>query len=90
MANSDDKPLKDLADDIHKAKVDAGLAPDPKARESAGRGMQAGVGLVGSVLVCLAAGIGLDRWLGTAPLFMLALLILGFVAGIWQAYRSTQ
>lgn len=42
--------------------------------------------------VCVggAAGWFLDRWLGTTPLLLITLLLLGFVAGMVNMIRSAQ
>ena len=86
-----DKELQDLGKRIHEARVDAGLVPEaqPSTPGQAGRGMQAGFELGIAVLACTFLGIGLDRWLGVKPLFMLLGLILGFAVGMWNLYRSS-
>jgi F0F1-type ATP synthase assembly protein I len=50
------------------------------ARDSFGQGLDATITLI----VFLAAGFGLDRWLGTTPLFM---IVLTFVASIGIFYK---
>ena len=35
-------------------------------------------------------GWWLDRWLGSAPLFLLSLIFLGSAAGIWSIYRQSR
>ena len=47
---------------------------------------------VGSVLTSMIAagfilGYAVDWWLGTAPMFLLALGILGFIGGILKIYK---
>ena len=92
MAENDDEArLKALANKVHEAKREAGLLPQPNPEEAgSGQGMQAGVNLVASVLVCTGLGIALDKWLNMAPLFLLVFLVLGFAAGMWGAYRASQ
>lgn len=46
--------------------------------------------LVGPILVAGAIGYGLDRWLGTAPAFILVFIGLGFYAGVREVYRRYQ
>ena len=47
-----------------------------------------GVELAASIVIGTLMGYGLDRWLGTAPWFMLGGLILGAVAGFRNLYRE--
>jgi len=47
-----------------------------------------GVQLVVSILIGLAFGLALDRWLGTKPWFMLLFIILGVAAGFLNIYRE--
>jgi ATP synthase protein I len=50
------------------------------------------------VLVEMAVGIGVggfigwwvDRWLGTTPIFLVVMLVVGFAAGALNAYRASQ
>ena len=46
-----------------------------------------GVELVSALLVGLAIGWGLDRLLGTRPLFLILLVFLGGIAGIINVWR---
>jgi len=87
---NEQKRLETLGEEVHKAKLAAGLVPNPNAGQaSAGKGMQSGFELVGAILGCTLIGILLDRWLNTTPLFMLVFMVAGFVAGLWRAYRSS-
>lgn len=63
--------------------------------KSGGRADAKGIGIavrIGVELIC-AIGVGfglgyvLDRWLDTAPLFMVVLLFLGGAAGVMNVYR---
>lgn len=50
-----------------------------------------GAELLAALVVALAIGWGLDRWLGTAPWLMIAFFPLGAAAGVlnvWRAFRS--
>ncbi len=50
------------------------------------------------VLIEMVVGVGvgafvgwwLDRWLGTAPILLVVMLLLGFAAGALNAYRASQ
>jgi F0F1-type ATP synthase assembly protein I len=53
----------------------------------------AGIGIyfAGSVLLPLLAGVGLDSWLHTGPVFVLIGLFVGLVAGgfaVWMKVRE--
>lgn len=67
---------------------------DRKARKEAGeRGkglsfaLRIGVEMVASLAVGVGIGIFLDRWLGTAPWFLLLFFIIGSAAGMLNVYR---
>ncbi len=42
---------------------------------------------VSAVVVGALIGWQLDKWLGTAPLFLLVFVLLGTAAGFWNVYR---
>ena len=54
--------------------------------------MNVGAGNVfaSTVIAGLLLGYGVDYWLGTAPLFMLAGGLLGFIGGMRNAHRLMQ
>lgn len=60
----------------------------PKTGKAWGRAMGASSALVASLLVGALLGLGLDRWLGTTPWFLLAGIGLGFAAGLRNVMRS--
>ena len=49
--------------------------------------MQAGYEFVASVLLSAVLGYFLDQWLGTSPLFLITLFLLGTCAGFMSIYR---
>lgn len=53
-----------------------------------GSGLNAGAELVVATLAGGALGLVLDRWLGSAPLFALAGLLLGMVGVLWLMARA--
>jgi F0F1-type ATP synthase assembly protein I len=55
------------------------LKPAP-GTERIGDGAQAGIEVVGTIVVAFLVGWGLDSWLGTTPLFMAGLTVLAAVA----------
>jgi ATP synthase protein I len=48
-----------------------------------------GISLVISILIGLAMGIYLDRWLDTRPLFTLIMLLIGVISGFRNVYILT-
>ncbi|MBL8644539.1 MAG: AtpZ/AtpI family protein [Rhodospirillaceae bacterium] len=79
------------------ARLDAVRAQARQERETYERrrasGAAQGVGfkiaaeLVASILVGAGLGYLLDQWLETAPLFMVAMIFLGFAAALMNIYR---
>ncbi|MDE3060624.1 MAG: AtpZ/AtpI family protein [Pseudomonadota bacterium] len=84
----DDLPsLDELQRKINKAR-DSGEKQDASGSSGAGRGMQMGLELVAGVAVGCVIGYGLDRWLGTLPLFLILFLFLGAAAGFRNMIRQ--
>ena len=50
-------------------------------------GMRVGVELVAAMVVGLAIGWGLDRWLGTRPWMLIVFAFLGGAAGVANVWR---
>ncbi|MEA3544375.1 MAG: AtpZ/AtpI family protein [Thermodesulfobacteriota bacterium] len=48
-----------------------------------------GMSLVISILIGLAMGVYLDRWLDTSPLFTLIMLLIGVLSGFRNVYILT-
>lgn len=55
-----------------------------------GSGMSLGITLLANVLVAMAMGYGLDKWLDTNPLFLLLFIFLGFAAGMRSIWKIIQ
>ena len=53
-------------------------------------GMRIGIELLASVLVGSGLGLFIDSKLGTSPIFVLALVSLGFTAGVLNVLRLTK
>ncbi|HEX8256427.1 MAG TPA: AtpZ/AtpI family protein [Allosphingosinicella sp.] len=102
---AEDEPGQDpkLPEDARLASLDERLrqaqhaeaARTGQARKSADRSEQLGNRVLSYLIGGLAGGalIGwvLDRWLGTSPLLLISLLILGTVGGFWNIIKiSTQ
>jgi len=48
-----------------------------------------GISLVASILIGLAMGVYLDKWLETQPLFTLVMLVIGVISGFRNVYILT-
>ncbi len=48
-----------------------------------------GISLVASILIGLAMGVYLDRWLETSPLLTLVMLLIGVISGFRNVYILT-
>ncbi len=48
-----------------------------------------GISLVASILIGLAMGVYLDKWLDTRPLFTLVMLLIGVISGFRNVYILT-
>lgn len=67
--------------------------PDPGAEPGGfggspwGIGMRVGVEMVSALLVAVAIGWALDRWLGTRPILLGVFVLLGGAAGVLNVWR---
>ena len=86
--------LDDLKARLEKARgaQDRRAGPDAKGRRSGALGvaLQVAFELVGALGVAVLLGWALDRWLGTAPLFLVIFFFLGAAAGGLNVYRRAQ
>jgi ATP synthase protein I len=55
-----------------------------------GVGLRVGVELVSALVVAVAIGYGLDRWLHTLPLFLILFVLMGGAAGLLNVWRLVQ
>ena len=68
----------------------SGAAREKRAGSSGmGVGFRLAIELVTALVVGVAIGYGLDRWLGTAPLFLIVFFFLGAAAGFLNVYRAS-
>ena len=82
---------------LRNARTRAGLeAPQPQPGSSdrasgtpsaLGIGLRVGVELVSALIVAVAIGWLLDRWLGTTPVFIAIFVFVGGAAGVMNVYR---
>jgi ATP synthase protein I len=84
--------LKDLGQRIDKTLKEQRGNPDGVSQEgsAAGLAMRAVTELVVGLLVCMVLGWGADRYFGTAPWIMLALMPLGLAAGVMNVMRLSK
>ena len=57
-----------------------------------GIGLRVGTELVSAMVVALAIGWALDRWLGTKPILLAVFVLIGGAAGvanIWRLFKQT-
>jgi ATP synthase protein I len=66
-----------------------GRTPEPQSRQF-GVAYRILVEMLAGVLVGGGLGWLLDQWLGTRPWFLMAMIVLGFAAGMSNAYRVTR
>ncbi|MFV0474179.1 MAG: AtpZ/AtpI family protein [Pikeienuella sp.] len=83
-------PLKVIAAKIDAAKERRQPKPAPKGGKfsAAGFGWRMTIDLVTGVIVGAAMGWGLDSLLGTKPLFLIVMVLLGFAAGVRVMLKS--
>ncbi len=85
-------PLARLGEKLDRAQ--AGRAPvrkpggDPGIQQGLALGFRIGIELVTAVVVCVALGWAIDRWLGTRPWVMLAMFFVGIAVGMLNVYRA--
>jgi ATP synthase protein I len=77
---------------LRQARERHGVDPKPDAsgqlpQGNWGFGFRAGVEVVSALVVGVAIGFFLDRWLGTWPWLFLLFFVMGSVAGVLNVYR---
>lgn len=68
--------------------ADAKRAKDDATRSGISAAFRIGVELVAGVVVGVAIGWALDKWLNTAPWLMVLFFFLGSAAGMMNVYRT--
>jgi ATP synthase protein I len=61
-----------------------------KNNNSIGSAFKISTELVAAVFVAIFIGWYIDKWLGTKPIFLIILLLVGIVAGIFNVVRSAK
>jgi len=84
--------LEKLGDRLKKAQVSVDERSRPRQRQSNALGFAFRITteLVAAVVVGVAMGWGLDRWLDSKPWFLILFFFLGVAAGVMNVYRITQ
>ena len=88
------KPLDDLDVRLRKAQSEQkpptgdGTTGPGGSMSGFGMAMRIGVELIAALIVGVGIGLLLDRWLETAPLFLVVFFFLGAGAGIMNVYRA--
>ena len=83
----------DFAQRLKRARMDAGLEPDPAEpppRGAMAEGLQRATELVAGVIVGAFIGWWFDSTFNTTPFGMIGFFFLGAVAGIWNVVRSAR
>jgi len=86
----DEKPpsLDEFSDRLGRMRGDQEPEKSHSSGAAWGRAMRVSTELLAGLFVGCLIGVGLDRWLGTAPWFLLAGMGLGFAAGLRNLTRS--
>ena len=79
---SDD--LKDLETKLNAARGEK--KEKSELQKTIGAGVEFTTPMIGGMLI----GYGLDRWLDTAPAFIISLFLLGVGAGVLNIYKASQ
>lgn len=91
FALADDRQTDDLDRRIADAKADIARPITAAEGASESRGWAIGIEFVGVILVSTFIGYAVDTYagLGTRPWVMVGMLILGFIAGVYRAMKTS-
>lgn len=97
MSENDGGPTGSFEERLRAARARRGMdAPPAEKRAKSGAsaeasawriGLRVGTELVSALLVAVAIGWGLDRWLHTTPIFIALFVLLGGAAGVLNVWR---
>ncbi len=80
--------LEDLEARLREARAEQAPSPEPtSSHRQMGLAYRVLVEMIAGVGVGAAIGWALDKWLGTRPILLLAMLFLGFAAGMLNVLR---
>lgn len=86
-------PIRHLQERIDAARQiseSSGEEAQKPSKTSGNRGIEAGMELLGGIGGGALIGLLLDRWLDTAPAFLIVFCLLGSAAGFWAAWKISQ
>jgi ATP synthase protein I len=88
---ADNRQNDDLDARIAKAKAEHNTGATSAQGASESRGWAIGIEFIGVVLVSALIGWAIDHYtgLGTAPWAMIVMLVLGFIAGVYRAMKTS-
>lgn len=92
---TNDPRLKDIQDKLSAIRAEEQAEKKQHSegvndKQDMNTGLRAGAELVTSIIAGGLIGYGLDRWLDTKPIFLIAMLILGVITGFVNVWRTTQ
>ena len=89
MGDSEENPKQEAFEErLNRAQLKVKGAPEPeRANTASSIAFRMGVDLVAGTGVGAFIGYWIDKWFETAPVFLIALLILGFVTGVRNVVR---
>ncbi len=92
MSGSDDNKPGSFDERLRAARTKRALDAPPTSQApqmtgAAGIGLRVGIELVSALVVGVAIGFGLDRWLGTTPWLLILFIVLGGAAGVANVWR---
>jgi ATP synthase protein I len=87
---SREKPsaLDEFSDRLERMRGEPEQPGPHKGSSAMGRAMRLSTELLAGLLVGCLLGLGLDKWLGTSPLFLLVGIGVGFAAGVLNVSRA--
>jgi ATP synthase protein I len=93
VTGSEAERLETLRRKLAKAREEqAGSAPSASDAGDGGapigRALRLGTEMAAALIVSLAMGWGLDRWLGTQPIMVIVFFFLGIAAGVLNVFRT--
>ena len=81
----DENDFKNLEEKLKSAKGGKEIEPS-EATKAVNAGIEFTTPMLGGMLI----GYGLDQWLGTQPIFIISLFLLGVAAGVMNIYKASQ